>query len=170
MKANITVKLSASILIDIIAVLFIIFLGDIAQFFAYPVYELDPMRMMVMLAIAFTPRWNGFLLALLLPFVSFYMGAHPHLVKTSLMAMELIVNVGLFWFLFNKTNMSLLAMLLSIMFSKGVYYLLKYVCLQLDYLSGDLISTPLDLQVITTISFSLFVFIVFLIYGKPKRK
>lgn len=170
MKSKVTLKLSLSFFIDVLAVVFIINLGYISRLVGYPVYELDPMRMMVMLAIAFTPRWNGFVLALLLPLVSYYVGAHPGLVKTLLMAGELLLNVGLFWFLFNKTGTSLLAMLLSIMFSKAIYYLAKYFCIEQGWLSGELFATPIDTQVITTISFSLFVFIVFLIYGKPKRR
>jgi hypothetical protein len=170
MKSKITLKLSISIILDILAVLFIIFLGDISKFIGYPLYILDPMRMMVILAIAFTPRWNGWLLAILLPFVSYYMGAHPHIIKTSLMAGELLINIWLFWLLYDKIKMSLLAILLSIMFSKSVYYLLKYVCLQQEWLSGDLISTPLNVQVVTTVAFSVFIFLVFLTRGKPKRR
>ena len=162
-------NLSSSLILDILAVLFIIFLGDISRSVSYPMYILDPMRMMVILAIAFTPRWNGWILALLLPFVSYFMGAHPHIMKASIMAVELLLNVWLFWFLFDKIKMSILAMLLSILFSKATYYLLKYICLQIGWLSGDLISTPLDIQIITTIAFSTFVFFIFIVRGKLKR-
>ena len=169
MKTKVTLNLSSSFILDILAVLFIIFLGDISRFVSYPIYILDPMRMMVILAIAFTPRWNVWVLALLLPFVSYFMGGHPHIMKTSIMAAELLLNVWLFWFLFDKIKMSLLAILLSIMFSKAVYYLLKFICLQMGWLSGDMVSTPLYIQIITTIAFSTFVFLVFNIRGKPKR-
>jgi len=170
MKTKITLKISVSLLLDVLAVLFIIYLGDISRFIGYPVYILDPMRMMLIFAFAFTPRWNGWVLALLLPFVSYYFGAHPTVTKTTLMAAELLLNVWLFWFLLDKTKISLLSILLSIIFSKVVYYLLKYLCIQFRWLSGELVATPLDIQVITTVSFSVFVFLVFLIYGKPKRR
>jgi hypothetical protein len=169
MKSSITLKLSAGMVLDIIAVLFIIFLGDISRLIGYPMYILDPMRMMVILAIAFTPRWNGWVLAFLLPFVSYYFGGHPHLLKTCLMATELLLNVWLFWFLFSKIRMSLISILLSIIFSKAVYYLLKYICIQQGWISGDLVSKPLDIQVITTIIFSAFIFTVFLFKAKPKK-
>ena len=128
------------------------------------------MRMMIILAFAFTPRWNGWVLALLLPLASYYFGYHPTITKTSLMAIELLLNVWLFWFLLDKTRMTLLAILCSIVFSKVVYYALKYLCLQLGWLSGDLIATPLETQMITTAIFSLFIFFMFLIYGKPKKR
>lgn len=170
MKTKLTIKISSTLLLDAIAVLFIIFIGDISKFIGYPVYILDPMRMMLILAFAFTPRWNGWILALLLPFVSYFLGAHPSITKTTLMAAELLLNVWLFWFLIDKIKMALLSILISIVFSKVVYYLLKFICIQLGWLSGELISTPLDIQVITTLSFSAFIFIVFLFNGKPKRR
>jgi hypothetical protein len=170
MKTKLTIKISSTLLLDAIAVLFIIFIGDISKFIGYPVYILDPMRMMLILAFAFTPRWNGWILALLLPFVSYFLGAHPSITKTTLMAAELLLNVWLFWFLIDKIKMALLSILISIVFSKVVYYLLKFICIQIGWLSGELISTPLDIQVITTLSFSAFIFIVFLFNGKPKRR
>lgn len=169
MKSSITLRLSTSMVLDILAVLFIIFLGDISRLIGYPMYILDPMRMMVILAIAFTPRWNGWVLAFLLPFVSYYFGGHPHLMKTCLMATELLLNVWLFWFLFSRIRMSCLSILLSILFSKAVYYLLKYICIQQGRISGDLVSTPLDIQVITTLLFTAFIFTVFLFKAKQKK-
>lgn len=170
MKTKLTIKISSTLLLDAIAVLLIIYMGDISRLIGYPVYILDPMRMMLILAFAFTPRWNGWILALLLPFLSYFLGAHPSLTKTTLMAAELLLNVWLFWFLIDKTKMALLSILISIVFSKVVYYLLKFTCIQLGWLSGELITTPLDIQVITTLSFSAFIFIVFLFNGKPKRR
>ncbi len=170
MKTNLTIKISYTLLLDAIAVLLIIYLGHISKFIGYPVYILDPMRMMLILAFAFTPRWNGWILALLLPFVSYFLGAHPSITKATLMAAELLLNVWLFWFLIDKTKMALLSILISIVFSKVVYYLLKFICIQVGWLSGELISTPLDIQVITTLSFSAFIFMVYLFNGKPKRR
>jgi hypothetical protein len=170
MKKTVTLKISISLFLDIIAVLFIVFLGKISSFLGYPLYALDPMRMMIILAFAFTPRWNGWVLAILLPMVSYYFAYHPSLTKTSLMAIELLLNVWLFWFLMDKTQMTLLAIICSIICSKAVYYALKFLCLQLGWLSGELIATPLETQMITTAIFSLFIFFMFLIYGKPKKR
>ena len=170
MKTKVTIQVSGSLLLDTIAVLFIVYLGDISRFIGYPVYVLDPMRMMVILAFAFTPRWNSWVLALLLPFASYVFGMHPSITKTSLMAAELLLNVWLFWFLLDKIKVSVLSILISIVFSKAVYYLLKYLCIQYGLLQGNLVSTPLDIQVITTIVFSVFIFFAFLFNRKPKRR
>jgi hypothetical protein len=169
MKNKIVLKISSSLIVDAAAILFIFYLGEISSFIGFPLYSLDPMRMMVILAIAFTPRWNTYLLPILLPIVSYYFGAHPHLMKSSLMIIELLINVSLFWFLLSKTRMTLLSILLSILFSKAVYYTLKYISLQQDWMSGEMISTPFDLQVITTLAMSVFLLLAFLFIGKPGR-
>ena len=91
MKNKVTIKISTTLFLDIVAVLFIVFLGEVSRFLGYPVYVLDPMRMMIILAFAFTPRWNGWVLALLLPLASYFFGYHPTITKTSLMAMELLL-------------------------------------------------------------------------------
>jgi len=170
MKKTITLKISSVLFLDVIAVLLIYFMGDISRIIEYPVYAIDPMRMMIVLAFAFTPRWNSWVLALLLPFVSYYMGGHPDITKSSLMAIELLLNVWLFWFLLDKTKISLLAILISIVFSKAVYYLLKFLCIQIGWLSGNVITTPIETQVITTLAFTAFIFLIYLFNGKPKRR
>jgi len=168
MKNRVVINISASLLLDALAVVFIINMGKLSTAFGYPFYELDPMRLFLMLAIAFTPRWNGWFIALLLPAVSFFLGGHPNIYKAGLMAAELLLNVWMFWFLFDKIKFSLLAMLLSILFSKLVYYLLKYLCLQAGLITGELVTTPMDTQIMTTLAFSIFVYVVFLVKGKPK--
>jgi hypothetical protein len=170
MKKKVTLKISGSLLLDAIAILFIVFLSDISSLIGWPLYNLDPMRMMVILAIAFTPRWNGWALALLLPLASYFLGSHPAITKAILMAAELLLNVWLFWYLFDKTKSSILAVLVSIVFSKAVYYIMKYYCIEMGWLGGDIMSTSLNMQVITTLSFTLFIFIVFLLNGKPSKR
>lgn len=170
MKTKLTISISSILLLDIIAVVFIIFLGYFSRLISYPLYILDPMRMMLILAFAFTPRWNAWVLAILLPFVSYFFGAHPVLTKTSLMAIELLLNVWLFYFLLDKTKMALLSILISIVFSKVVYYLLKFICIQMGWLSGELMATPLDIQLTTTVIFSVFIFVVYLLNGRPKKR
>ena len=167
MKNKVVINISASILLDAIAVLFILNIGKLSTVFGYPLYEIDPMRLFLVLAIVFTPRWNGWFIALLLPAASYFFGGHPNIYKAGLMAAELLINVWMFWYLFDKIKFSLLAMLLSILFSKLVYYLLKYLCMKTGLIMGDLMATPMDTQIITTLAFSAFVYLVFLIKGKP---
>jgi len=170
MKSGVTIKVSASLFLDVIAVLLIIYMGEISRLIGYPLYVIDPMRLMLVLAFAFNPRWNGWVLALLLPLASYYLGYHPPLAKTALMAIELLLNVWLFWYLLDKTRMALLSILVSIVFSKAVYYMMKFICLKLGWLEGDLIATSLETQMITTVIFSVFIFVMFLFNGKPKKR
>lgn len=169
MRKNITIRLSAALAIDIMAVCVVVFMGDLSAFFKVPLYQYDLMRLLVILSIAFTPRWNGFLLAFLLPLISWYFGGHPHFLKSGLMMVELLVNVWLFWFLFERIRFSLLSMILAILFSKLLYYTLKYLFITQGWISGELVSTPVDLQLITGLLYSVFIFIVFNVGGRKKK-
>lgn len=170
MKNKLTISISSTLILDVIAVLFIIFLSDLTRLISYPIYLLDPMRMMLILAFAFTPRWNAWVLAILLPLVSYFFGPHPVLTKASLMAIELLLNVWLFWFLLDKTKMALFSILISIVSSKAIYYFLKFICIQMGWLGGELITTPLDIQMTTTVIFSVFILFVYLLNGRPKKR
>ncbi len=169
MKKTITLKVSGTLLLDAIAIVFIIFLGDLSRIVGYPLHTLDPMRMMIILAFAFTPRWNGWVLAIALPAAAFFLGAHPPMAKAILMGLELLLNVWLFWYLYDKTKSSILSILISIVFSKVFYYILKYLCINQGWLTGNIMDTGLEIQLITTLVFTLFIFIVFQFGGQSKK-
>jgi hypothetical protein len=40
----------------------------------------------------------------------------------------------------------------------------------MGWLSGELMATPLDIQLTTTVIFSVFIFIVYLLNGRPKKR
>lgn len=170
MKAVPSVKNISTILIDLLAILFIVFMGDIVRAIGYPLYILDPMRVMVFLAIAFTFRWNAYLLAFLLPLVSFILGGHPYFLKTALMMVELVLNVWLFFFLLKHIGMPLMSALMSIIFTKAMYYLFKYLFIKQLWISGDLLSTPLEMQIYTTFGISIFIAIVIFTQTKLKER
>lgn len=170
MKADASVKTLSTILIDLLAILFIAFMGDIVKITNYPLYILDPMRIMVFIAIAFTFRWNAYSLALLLPLVSFLLGGHPYFLKTALMMAELALNVWLFFFLIKHLSMPLLSALMSIIFTKAAYYLLKFLFIKQQWITGDLLSTPLEIQIYTTLSISIFIAVVIYAKGKIKER
>jgi hypothetical protein len=170
MKVDATVKTLIIVLLDLLAVLFIALMGDISQSLGYPMYILDPMRIMVFLAIAFTARWNGYLLALLLPLVSFILGGHPYFLKTALMMAELSLNVWLFWFLIKHIGMPMLSTLMSIVFSKAVYYLLKFLFITWGMIDSALLSTPWGEQITSTSVIAIFIFVAFFFQRKFKER
>ena len=163
MATNIGLSISKlntrSIVLDILALAFIYFVPTISHLLNVPLYLVEPMRIMLILAIAHTKKKNAYLIALTLPLFSFLISGHPNIFKAVIMTMELLLNVWLFYELTKRTN-QFVAMLSSIILSKIFYYLLKFGLISFAVLQTDLISTPIYLQVITSLVFSGYLFFI----------
>ncbi len=155
-----------SIVFDLIALLAIYLLPAISHLLGFPLYYLEPMRIMLILAIVHTSRKNGYLIALTLPLFSMIISAHPSLIKTSLITGELLLNVWLFFFLSEKLSSKTLGIFLSIIASKIFYYLIKLILITSVLMSGEVISTPIYIQLIML--FVLSGYIYFLNIGRKK--
>ncbi|MCD4732067.1 MAG: hypothetical protein K8R74_15780 [Bacteroidales bacterium] len=163
MAANIGLSFSKlntrSIVIDILALAFIYFVPTISHLLNVPIYLVEPMRIMLILAIAHTTKKNAYIIALTLPLFSFLISSHPNIFKAVIMTMELVLNVWLFYELAKRAN-QFVAMLSSIILSKIFYYLLKFGLISFAVLQTDLISTPIYLQIITSLVFSGYLFFI----------
>lgn len=149
-----------AIAFDAFALAFIYFLPAFSHMLGIKLYLIEPMRLMLIIAMVHTHRRNAYLLALTLPLFSFLISAHPVLIKTGLISIELIINVGLFFFLVRKIH-TLGAIFISIWLSKIIYYGLKYLAIIYIWPGDSLISTPLYIQLITSVVFSLYLFLLF---------
>jgi hypothetical protein len=136
------------------ALAFIYFVPALSHMLALPVYFIEPMRLMLIIAIAHTSKRNAFIVAATLPLFSFLVSAHPHLIKMLVITAELLLNVWLFYFILKKTGNAFVSMLSSIVISKGVYYLIKFGLISTLVMTGSLVSIPLGIQLITTLIFS----------------
>ena len=137
-----------SVVFDLIALIAIYLVPSISHLLGFPVYYLEPMRIMLILAIVHTSRKNAYLIALTLPLFSMLISAHPSLIKTSLITGELLLNVWLFFFLSEKLSNKTLGIFLSIIASKIFYYLVKFLLITSVLMSGEVISTPMYIQLI----------------------
>lgn len=173
MAANIGLSISKlnlrSIVIDIFALAFIYFVPTISHLLNVPLYLVEPMRIMLILAIAHTSKRNAYLLALTLPLFSFLISAHPNVFKALIITLELMLNVWLFYTLSTKVN-QFIAIFSSIIISKIVYYLLKFGLISFAVLQTGLISTPIYLQLITTVVFSGYLFFILRKNQVPAKK
>lgn len=163
MAANIGLSISKlntkSIVLDIFALAFIYFVPTISHLLNIPLYLVEPMRIMLILAIVHTSKKNAYIIALTLPLFSFLISAHPNIFKVLLITAELVLNVWLFFELSKRTN-KFVAMLSSILISKIFYYLLKFGLISFAILQTGLISTPIYLQLITSVVFSGYLFFI----------
>lgn len=158
-----------SILIDVIALAFIYFVPAFSKLLGLPVYLIEPMRLMLILAIAHTTRFNAYLLALVMPFFSLFISGHPLIFKTLPMVFELVLNVWLFFLLVKKLKEPFFSMLISILVSKLIYYGLKYLVIVTGLLDMELISTPIYIQLVMMVIFSGYIKIMWHHHNKPLR-
>jgi hypothetical protein len=152
---------------DIIALAIIYFVPALSHMLAVPVYFVEPMRIMVILAIAHTHRNNAYLLALTIPVFSFLVSAHPSFLKSVLIGIELMANVWLFFMLSKIIRNSFAAMVSAIIGSKILYYIMKFSLISTAVMGGKLVSIPLEIQLATSVVFSLY---ILLIFRKQNRK
>jgi hypothetical protein len=118
------------------------------------------MRMAIVFSIIFASFQNSILIAITLPLFSFLVSAHPVLAKSWLIASELAINVFLFYWLVGYIKNSTITFVISLVISKVFYYAVKYLLLSTAILSGSFISTPLTVQIIMMVIFSLLFYFI----------
>jgi hypothetical protein len=153
-------KTIMSALIDISAVVFIYFVPTISHLISLPLYFIEPMRMMLIFSLVHTHKNNAYLLALTLPLFSYFLSGHPVFPKMLLITFELSFNVFLFYLLNSKMKNVFPAILLSILISKLAYYLIKFVLINMAIIHSGLISTPIFIQILTTLVFSTYLYLM----------
>lgn len=139
---------------DFFALAVIYFLPAFSHLFSFPLYLIEPMRIMVVMAMIYTDKRNAYVIAFTLPVFSFILSGHPLIIKSLLILVELVMNVWLFFALKAMIPNSFVRMLAAISGSKALYYILKIIVLSAGFMGGELIATPLYMQIIVTIVLS----------------
>lgn len=155
-----TKTVSKSMIFDLVGISFIYFLPAMSHLFALPLYYLDPMRLMLILAMVHTNRTNTIVLGITLPLVSFLITSHPVFLKAGIISMELAANIFLFYWLTRKNYHVLLSAAISIIGSKLFYYLIKDLCINFGLLDSPLITTPISFQLTITLLLSIYMWYV----------
>lgn len=149
-----------SFIINAAALLLIYFTPAISHLLNFPLYLAEPMRLMLILAMVHGDKRNAYLLAVTLPLFSFAISAHPVFYKMLLISAELTLNVWLFFMLRNRLKNDFAAMLSAIILSKLAYYLFKAIFISVALIGPGLISTPIWIQLLTSVLFSGYVFLM----------
>jgi len=147
-----------SLLLDIGSLGFIYMVPTISHLFSLPIYLIEPMRLMLIFALVHTSKANAFIIALSMPAFSYIISGHPILPKMILISFELLLNVLLFYGLVKKLKFLFPSIILSILLSKAIYYLLKFELINFGIMDTELFSTPIYLQLIMTLIFSLYLY------------
>ncbi len=149
-----------ALLIDMAALAFILLVPSLAHLFSFPVYMLEPMRVMVILSLAHSTRQNSYLLALALPAFSFLVSGHPEAVKMMIITAELVLNVFLFYLVAARTRNFFVSGLLSIAASKVFCYLAYLAFFSLAFVKEEAATVFLVVQLLTTLVFSGYLYVI----------
>lgn len=150
-----------SLILDFSALAFIYLIPTFSHLLSLPLYFIEPMRLMLILSLVHSSKKNAYLVALTLPLFSFLISSHPVFAKMILISFELSLNVFLFYLFKDAIKKVFPAIFLSIIASKLVYYGIKYLLISFAILNTGLISTPIIIQLATTIIFSSYLYLVF---------
>ncbi len=148
------------ILIDFAALAFIYFVPSLAHLLNFPVYMIEPMRLMLILSLAHSTRNNSYLLALTLPLFSLLVSSHPEFPKMLVITAELVLNVFLFFAFSARMKNAFLAMFTAIIISKVFCYLLYLVFFPMAFFLSEASPVFLLIQVLTSAVFSFYVFVI----------
>ncbi|MEE4198280.1 MAG: hypothetical protein V2I54_11600 [Bacteroidales bacterium] len=150
-----------NLIFDLAAIAFIYFVPAISHLLSLPVYYIEPMRLMLILALVHTNQRNAYIIALTLPLFSFLVSAHPVLPKMLLITFELSLNVFLFYLLIRSFKNTFFPVFISIIASKLIYYVIKFGLINWAILESGLVSTPILMQGTTALIFSTYVWILY---------
>lgn len=157
--------ITKSLLTDMLLLGVIYMLPTISHLLAFPLYLLDPMRIVIFASILLScNKYNSYLLAVTVPLFSYFIGGHPIFLKSVIIAAELLVNVMLFWFLLKKCRNMFLITFSSIILAKVVYYVLKFTFIQIGWLQMDLVDTSFTLQIMVAVIISFVMFLIFKLF------
>jgi hypothetical protein len=143
-----------TLIIDFIGILCVVLVPAISHLTAIPFYYLEPMRLMMVVALLYTSRRNAYAIAIVLPVLSFLISGHPFLLKMLIIVAELVMNVRLFILLFKTTKKPFISMVASIGISKFFCYLLYWIFLSWAFVKSEAGTTFIVTQLIVTLMLS----------------
>lgn len=151
-----------TVTLDILILAGIYFLPALSHLSPFPLYLLDPMRIFMLAGFLFSRQnTNGYLISLTIPVFSTLVTGHPLLLKAFVISIELVVNILLFIQLMKRTQLNTgLAVFLSIIGSKIVYYAIKSVFINFGFIEGALITTNVWMQFVTSVFISILFYVI----------
>lgn len=143
-----------SLVNDILALAVICLVPALSHLSGIPVYFIEPMRVMLIVAILASHRTNAYALAVILPLTSFLVSGHPEPVKMMIIMAELTLNTWLFYRLINRTARPFLSMVAAIIGSKIFCYVLYWIIFSFAFVQSEAGTTFLAAQAAVTLVLS----------------
>jgi hypothetical protein len=160
-EQTLSLQLKRDIIFDSAALAFIGLAPAFAHFTSLPLYMIEPMRLMLVLALVHTNRTNAWVLAAVLPLFSYLVSGHPEPLKMLVITAELLANTGLFLLLIRRGIYPFAAMFMAIVVSKIFCYALYMLLFPWSFVVAEAVTSFLVIQGAVTIllaSYTAFIF------------
>jgi len=145
---------------DITALIFVGLVPAASHLFKIPIYYIEPMRIMLILSLLYSSRWNAYALAIVLPLFSFLVSGHPAPVKMMIIMAELMLNTILFLQFYKSIKNAFLSTFGSIILSKLFCYAMYLVVFSMAFVKEEAQTTFLIAQLFLTILLSFTVWLI----------
>lgn len=117
-----------------------------AHILPFPLYQFDPMKILVLITVVYSNRGNSMGIAAALPVLSFLSTGHPVFPKFLIMSGELMVFAFVLGMLSQSRSSGLVAFLGAVLISKLAYYFIKFSVISLGWLQTPLLTTSVITQ------------------------
>ena len=149
-------KLLNTIVFDAIILYVLISIPVLSHIINIPLYLIEPMKYMLVVAIIISHKYNVFFIAAIMPFISNQITGHPIFPKNILIGAEQVFIVVVFYYLYEKYTLNKnLSLSVGIVFGKIFYYTIKMSLISIGMIAGPIISTPLQYQIISLVAINL---------------
>ncbi|NQV49615.1 MAG: hypothetical protein HQ507_03920 [Candidatus Marinimicrobia bacterium] len=139
--------LTRTLLTDVLVLLSFSLTLVVAHVLPFPLYKLDPMKILVLVTVIYSSRWNSLAIAAALPILSFLSTGHPVFPKFLIMSSELMVFAFVLGSFHTRQSKKIIGFLSAVLISKIFYYMVKGGAIALGYLDQSLISTDFHTQI-----------------------
>ena len=145
---------STQVMFDVVVIAILVAATATAHLLPFPLYYLEPMRLMLVLAMVHTTRTNSYLLAMVLPLLSWAVSGHPEPVKALIITVELVSNVAVYYWMITRLQKPFAAMLISIILAKFLCYLLYWPVFSVAFMVAESGWDFLAMQLLVTLILS----------------
>lgn len=159
LKSKNTQSVARIFIVDATILLILFALPTISHQLPFPLFLIEPMRIMVLASYLFTNKQNGLMIGMAIPIFSSLTSGHPIFLKSILISLELVSMLLVLDYLKSKIN-DLFSLTIAIFISKAIYYCFKALFIIYGFLGQPLISTSFKFQLISPIMLLIILFII----------
>lgn len=149
-----------TLVFDILCIAVMFFVPAVSHLSKIPLYLLEPLRIMIILALLHTRKENAYIMAVALPVFSYLVSGHPFFGKMIVICLEMLLNIGLFYLIARIIKNNFISMTLAIIISKGFYYFCQYVFLREFLTKYNIGEHSFYIQGLVAIGLSLYAYLI----------